>query len=117
MPLRVIKEAAEATKNNAAVIHVTVSQSLPPLQKAVQDNKPGPINFTRLSPEDGGFIPTIIGVQYVIRKYVIRVLIRVLRIMRFGREVRSVLRIVSAHFWTNFNFITYAHFFLNGWQI
>ena len=58
-----------------------------------------------------------IGVQYVIRKYVIRVLIRVLRIMRFGREVRSVLRIVSAYFWTNFNFITYGRYLLNRWQI
>ena len=51
---------------------------------------------------DGDTRAYLIGVKYVIRKYVIRVLIRVLRIMRFGREVRSVLRIVSAYFWTNF---------------
>ena len=58
----------------------------------------------------------IIGVKYVIRKYVIRLLIRVLRIMGFGSIIRSVLQILIAYFWTHFDFIKYAHRFLNGWQ-
>ena len=57
-----------------------------------------------------------IGVKYVIRKYVIRALIRVLRIMGFGSIMRSVLQILIAYFWTHFDFIKYAHRFLNGWQ-